>query len=245
MYTRYTFILFVMGSLLLTISSRAEVEVTVNKTVYSYTANPRLSDVLAPLAFQESWYWPSTQLFRSNTTQARELRQQIAKMLAIQSNQNNKQQSIYTAIVKQLENWEVADRIAIEIDFELARISPKNNPLIEDGLYQILLSKRPTNIQVFGALDSELDLPYINNTCVEDIISKIALSDYADKSYVYVISLQGQIEKSPIAYWNNKCTILAPGSLIYIPLQESLFSKAHGTINNQILALAVNRVNIQ
>lgn len=244
MSTRFTVVLFVIGTLLLSSSSQAEVEVTINKTIYSYTTNPRLSDVLAPVAFQESWYWPSSQLFRSNTTQAQELRQQIVEKLAIESDKNDSYQSIYNAIAKQLETWKIADRIRIEIDFELARVSPKNNPLIENGLYRILLSKRPTNIHVFGALNNELNLPYNNNTCIEEIMSKITLSEYADKSFVYLVSPQGRINKSPIAYWNNKCTILMPGSLVYVPLQESLFSKAHSIINNQILALAVNRMNI-
>lgn len=245
MYSHFSFILFLIGTLSLSSSSLAKVDLTINKTVYSYSTNPRLSDVLAPVAFQEPWYWPNTQLFRSNTTEAQELREQILAMLAIHSDENKKHQSIYGSIVKQLENWEVADRVVIEIDYELSRISPKNNPLMENGVYQMLLSKRPTNIQVFGALNNELKLPYNDNTCVKDIISKIALSDYADKSYVYLISPQGQIEKSPIAYWNNKCIIPMPGSALFVPLQESLFSKAHSVINRDILALAVDRINIQ
>lgn len=244
MCTRFTFILFVIGTLSFPASSLAEVELTINTTVYSYSSNPRLSDALAPVAFQQSWYWPNTQLFRSNTSKAQELRKQIVKTLAIHSNENEKPQSIYSSIVDQLESWEVADRIAIEIDYELSRISPKNNPLMENGLYRILLSKRPTNIQVFGALNKELNLPYNNNTCVEDIMSKITVSDSADKSYIYLISPQGKIERAPISYWNSKCTIPMPGSMLYVPLQESLFSKVHNKINNQILALAVHRVNI-
>jgi hypothetical protein len=245
MYTHFTLRLFLVGTLLLSTSSLAKVEVTINETVYTYSTNPRLSDVLRPVAFQESWYWPNTQLFSRNTNQAQELRQQIVKMLAIQSKENKKHQAIYGNIAKQLENWEIADRVAIQIDYELSRISPKNNPLFEDGLYQVFLTKRPTNIKVFGAIDKELVLPFKNNTCVKDIVSTITFSDYADKSYVYLISPQGQIEKSPIAYWNNKCTIPMPGSALYVPLQENFFSKVHGVINRDILALAVDRINIR
>lgn len=243
MYSRFTFILFVVGTLLLSNSTLAEVEITINETVYSYSTNPRLSDVLVPVAFQESWYWPSSQLFRSNTTQSQKLRQQILEKLAIQSDENDSHQSTYNAIAMQLQTWEVADRINIEIDFDLARISLENNPRVENGIYQILLSKRPSNIHVFGAINNELDLPYNNNTCVEEVMSKITMSDNADKSFVYLVTPQGDTKKSPTAYWNNKCTILAPGSLVYIPLRENLFSKAHVIINNKILALAINRVN--
>lgn len=234
-----------IGTLLLPAPSLAKVEVSINNTAYSFPTNPRLSDVLAPVAFQEPWYWPNSQLFRSNTKKAQALRQQIIERLAKEGNENSTHQSIYVAITKQLESWEVADRIAIEIDFELARISSKNNPLMENGLYRILLTKRPSNVYVFGALNNELNLPYSNNTCVEDIMSKVVLSDSADKSYVYLISPLGKVEKAPIAYWNSKCTILMPGSTLYVPLKEGLFSKAHKTINRQILALAVNRINIR
>jgi hypothetical protein len=244
MCARFTFIVLVIGTILLSPFSNAEVEITINKTIYTYTTNPRLSDVLTPVAFQESWYWPSSQLFRSNTAQAQQLRQRILEILTAYSDKNDSSKSIYSAIAKQLKAWEIADRIDIEIDFDLARISPKKNPLVESGLYQLRLYKRPSHIHVFGALNNEIDLPYTNNTCVEEIMSKVTLSEYADKSFVYLISPKGRIKKSPIAYWNSKCTILVPGALVYVPLQEDLFSDEHEIINDKVLGLAINRMNI-
>lgn len=243
MVIRLTLLLLIVSTIFFSVLSKAAVEVTINETLYSYPNNPRLSDVLSPVALQEKWYWPETKLFRNNSKQSQELRKQVIQMLAIQN--SNKNESIYLNIISQLSNWEVADRINLKIDFELARISAKNNPRLEGGQYTILLSKRPAKLYVFGAIVSAKDLPYVNNTCIEDIVSKIEFSAYANKSYVYSIDSLGKIEKSPIAYWNSQCTIAKPGSMLYVPLQESLFSNAHSMINAKIVELSVNRISVQ
>lgn len=243
MVIRLTLALLIISTSFFSALSKAAVEVTINETVYSYPNNPRLSDVLRPVALQEKWYWPESKLFRNNTKHSQELREQIIQMLAMENSDKNK--SIYPHIISQIKNWEVADRITVKIDFELARISAKNNPRLDDGQYRILLSKRPANLYVFGAIVNALDLPYTNNTCIEDIVSKIEFSAYADKSYVYTIDSLGKIEKSPIAYWNSQCTIAKPGATLYVPLQESLFSNANTIINAKIVELSVNRITVQ
>lgn len=245
MVIRLTLMLLITGALFFSASSKAVVEVTINKIVYTYPTNPRLSDVLNPVARQEQWYWPESKIFRSDTTHSQEFRKQIIEKLSIESNENERYKSTYQNIIKQIKSWELADRVPIKIDFELARISPIHNPRLEDGQFRIILSKRPTNLYVFGAVNNAFILPYNNNTCIEDIVSEITVSNYADKSYVYLISPQGKIEKSPIAYWNSQCTLPIPGYSLYVPLQESPFSQLHKIINTQILTLAVNRISAQ
>jgi len=235
-----------MLAFILTTTCRAEVELILNNTHYSFPTNPRLVDALNPIALQEQWYWPQSKLFKTNTNRSQVLRGQIIKMLRIESASNNTRKSSYQNLINQINAWKVADRVNINIDFELARISLSDNPRFEDGQYRMILSKRPTQLHVFGAVNSAVDLPYPNNTCLKDILSNVSLADIADNSHVYLISPQGKAEKFPSAYWNSElCTMPMPGSSIYVPLQESLFSKVPSTINTQIAELAVNRINDQ
>ncbi|MFT6267332.1 MAG: hypothetical protein ACJAVV_000129 [Alphaproteobacteria bacterium] len=227
------------------VSSQAAVEVTINNTNYVYSTNPRLADVLNQAALKEEWYWPESKLFRSNTTKSQNTRKQIIEMLAIESDGNNQYKSIYQSVINQIKSWEVADRITLLIDFELARVSTRHNPRLENGQYKILLSKRPENIYVFGAMANASNLPYANNTCIKDIVSKITFSALANKSHVYIISSQGKIEQTPVAYWNSQCNLLMPGAMIYVPFQNTLFSNQHSVINTKIAELAVNRITVQ
>lgn len=242
---RLILLLLINCVLLFSAASHAVVEVTINKTMYTFTGNPRIVDVLQPIALKEQWYWPESKLFRSNTEKSQDLRSQIVKMLAKEGDTKQEYESLYQNIVSQIESWEVGDRVKIKIDFELARISAKHNPRMENGQYKIFLAKRPTTLYVFGAVKNAFELPYRNNTCVEDIISSMEFTAVAAKSYVYLISPQGKVDKSPIAYWNSQCTLPMPGSMIYVPLQESFFSHAQTMINTKITELAVNRITMQ
>lgn len=230
---------------MLSMLAHSSVEIAINDTAYRYKNNPRLSEVLAPVAFLDSWYWPQSKLFRLNTKNAQALRSEVLNMLAQQKRSQNEHAALYENITQQLLSWEIADRVTVKIDFELSRISSAHNPRLDSAGFQLLLSKRPEHLYVFGALDNPQRIPYEDNTCIEQIMTQIKVSKIAHKSHLILISPQGNVSEAQTAYWNNECTLVMPVTMIYVPLQESLLSQQPNIINNKIAELAVNRIVAQ
>lgn len=231
--------------LLLPLLVNAEVTVSINNTPFTYAKNPRMTEVLAPVALTENWYWPNSKLFRTNGTQAIQSQQKIVDMLKSNVSLHDEHSQAYQNIAQQISNWKILDRVLLKIDFDLARTSSSNNPLFENDDYRLLLSVRPTSIYVFGAIEEALVLPYANNKCVHDMIANLRLSSIADNSHVYVISPEGNIVKTSTAYWNNQCNVVKPGSVIFIPIQEDILRKNYQYMNVKIAELSVNRAQMQ
>ncbi|GAA0856128.1 capsule biosynthesis GfcC family protein [Aliiglaciecola litoralis] len=244
MISRLIKILLTINIMVLSMSSNAAVEVTLNETDYSFGVNPRLSDVLAPVAFEEDWYWPASRLFKRSSNASEAMRSQVIALLAENGISESKYKATYQSIINQIKNWQLADRITITIDYELARISAKHNPRVESGQYQLILSKRPSTLHVFGAVETPVEIIYQNNTCIEDVVSQMKLAEHADPSFVYLISPQGKVQKTPVAYWNKTCVLAMPGSMVYVPLQESAFFPSNNDVNQKVAELAVNRIAI-
>lgn len=219
--------------------AQADVELQINEKHYRFEENPRLSNVLSFVANQDDWYWPNAGLFRLDSNEFLIFKQQLI------NNLNNEESSISeiarNLLLKQINSWNLADRVAIDIDFDLARYNPKHNPIIEDGKYVLNLSKRGGQLFVFGAIKQEANLSYEENSCLSDVIGHVDKFEFADNSYVYVISPTGVISRAPVAYWNQQCTLVLPGSQIYIPVQENQFFPSIRKINEAVAQLAVNR----
>ena len=223
----------------------ASVEISINESTYLFTTPPRLSDVLAPVALQKHWSWPASQLFSLDAAAVEQERSQLIELLAKEGRDNTKYKSTFQSIINQLKSWQIAHRVAIPIDFELARYSLPNNPQFEAGSYQLLLSERPTSLYVFGAVSTPSNITYVNNQCLEDIMQTIVSAPFADSSFVYIISPQGKVQKAPIAYWNRQCILPMPGSTLYVPLRENTLFKAISNVNEDIATFAVNRIKSQ
>lgn len=238
----FRIIIVMVWMLFFSAHSQADIKVILNNNLYSYSVSPRLVEVLSPVAFDKQWYWPESKLFRSNTDYAQQLRTEIINLLKAEKANQESNNSSYENIINQIGSWELADRIKVEIDFELARISAQHNPRLESGEYQLILSERPSNLYIFGAIEKPINTHYIDNTCVKDILSSLKFMHLADLSFIYIISPRGKVGKYGIANWNNECVLPMPGSTIYIPLQERLFSNQEKIINRKIVELATNRV---
>jgi hypothetical protein len=225
--------------------SVAQVQVQINKDVYNFDLAPRLAEVLTPIANSAEWYWPSAQLYNLNAASIEKQRQTLIQQLRNDSSANEAKQEAYEALINQLSAWRLADRIQIKIDFDLARVSPAQNPKFDNGEYLLRLSTRPSTFEVFGAVMRPSTLKVTNNTCIRDILADVIRLQSADHNQVYIISPTGQIEIAPIAYWNHRCVVPMPGSSLYIPLQENQWFEHASIINQQVASLALNRIRTQ
>jgi hypothetical protein len=59
---------------------------------------------------------------------------------------------------------------------------------------------------------------------------------------VIIIQADGRNTTVPIAYWNKAHQEAMPGSQIFIPFKQSLFKTDFVSINQQIITLALNRL---
>lgn len=225
-----------------TSNSYAKVQIEINGVAYSYQNNPRLDEVLSPVVNQNNWYWPSAKLFKTDNAAIEAQRIALIKLLSSYGEKQRKEQQ---AIIDQIKNWHLADRVKIKIDFDLARFSLTNNPKFEDGSFVLTLSKRPNFLTLFGALPKPGTLPFPENKCVRDLLAHVDKLPNADHDHVYVISPNGNIDKVPIAYWNQLCFVPMPGSMVYVPLRENQWFTEATDINQQVAELAINRTDEQ
>ena len=226
---------------LLSTGVKAKVEVNINGAGYSFSTQPRLSEVLSPVAAMDNWYWPASRLYRNSDVVSSNLKKQVLNSLIEHSAKNNRYTSSYQSIAQEIGSWSLLDTVLINIDFDLARISQSDNPLFEPDQYEMFLTPRPSTLYIFGAVNEALVISYPDNTCIHNMLSQVTMLNGADKSQVYIIDPSGNIRTVATAYYSKHCVSLIPGAIIFVPLQEGLLLNHHAIINMDIAKLVMHR----
>jgi hypothetical protein len=222
--------------------AQAKVNVQLNQELLDFAGNPRLVKVLAKVSADEQWFWPATTLYRLDSSQAEKQRSEIvAKLEFLHSSLGHEPAKQVTYLIEQIKQWTLADRIVIAIDYDAAQMNNNNNLRFENGNYRLDLKLRPTTASIFGVTIQDLTFNLTNNQCAYDYIHQYA-TQLANIDFAYIIQPNGTSQKIGIAYWNKGCVELMPGSQIYLPLPESQFFKKNRLLNEQIVALAKNRI---
>ena len=116
------------------------------------------------------------------------------------------------------------------------------NPLFTHGNYILALAQRSNIVHVLGAVNYSQHVTHLPNADVSDYMAKQTLTDLANKDFVVIIQADGTVVKAPVDYWNKTHQEVMPGSQLFVPFKESLFSPELSKINQQIVKLAANRV---
>ncbi|MDX3773629.1 capsule biosynthesis GfcC family protein [Chromatiaceae bacterium AAb-1] len=222
----------------------ADVRVVINSQSFSYTDNPRLAEVLAPVAGPH-WYWPAAALYQLDNNEPEQLRQLILQQLtafAEQQQDNHRQLAAVQRIKGELSGWQLAKRIRIPIDYDLARTKAEFNPRFEDGDYLLRLTMRPSSVYAFGLLEFSRKLTHLGAADVTAYLPELKLLAGADKSRIYIIQPDGQTSIASIAYWNKQHREVMPGGQLFIPFATEWFATAADSLNQQIIELATHRV---
>ncbi|PKH01000.1 hypothetical protein CXF95_01725 [Paraglaciecola sp. MB-3u-78] len=224
----------------------ASVTVTVKQKQYVFTHEPQLIEVLAPIANQENWYWPSAVLYQEEGNQLEKMRQLLLNSLTTLITIYQKEEPDIALSLEQLHatitNWHLARRLPIKIDYDLARFSAAANPQLPEGEYILDIALRMNTVQLFGAVNRTNNVPHLPHADVSEYITRQTLTDVADKDYVILIQADGREITTPVAYWNKNHQEVMPGSQLFVPFKESLFHPEFALINQQIMTLAQNRV---
>ncbi|MFT6902237.1 MAG: hypothetical protein ACJAXS_002445 [Colwellia sp.] len=224
----------------------ASVTVTINQDQYVFAHEPRLVEILAPIANQANWYWPSAALYRVDDIKLEEKRKLLINSI---SNLVQRYQTEEPKIAKSLaqlqaniDNWQLAKRLPVKIDYDLARMINAANPQLPKGKYILSLTQRINTVQLFGAVKKTGEIPHLPHTNVSEYIVNHTLTGFANKDMVMLIQADGRLIESPAAYWNKTHQEVMPGSQLFVPFKQSLFKPEFANINRQILTLALNRV---
>jgi hypothetical protein len=227
-------------------TANAEVTVLVEQQQYTFANEPRLLEVLEPLATQQNWYWPAAVLYKIDNSELQQTRQTLLKQLSTLAKAQLQKDPQLTFALEQLAaditSWTLARRLSVVIDYDLARIKAAANPKFTQGKYRLHLALRSTVVHLFGAINYSQQVTHLAHADVSKYKTKQSLTELADKDYVVVIQADGRVVKAPATYWNKSHQEVMPGSQLFVPFKESFFAPELSKINQQILKLAVNRV---
>ncbi len=207
----------------------------------SLPAGTRLSDAIDRLHISDNDYWPAIAWLRQGISQ--QYRQKHAKLISlidqqIEQDRDNEQQ--WAQLKHQVLNLLVNDRMVTPVHPDRIYAKASENFLLQDG-DRLILPARPKTITITGFVERQ-QLPYQPQSDVRDYLAQVSRFQLADNSEVWLIHPDTRAELLPIAYWNKQNPqYLAPGSIIFVPAKQQLFSEQYQQINQLYLELLQNQ----
>lgn len=114
----------------------------------------------------------------------------------------------------------VTGRVRADLEprrLELLRFS--NRPAADGDRF--VYPRRPSTIRVAGAVVAPCEVAHVPLREVADYLRDCAAAAGADRDWLYAIQPDGEVQRLGIASWNrSKGQALAPGALVYVPLDE-------------------------
>lgn len=233
------------SALLITPAAHSAVTVDINSSHYQFNANPRLNEVLAPVALQGNWYWPAAALYQLDSDEPEQLRQQLLQQIAELKQHNSADNNLVTtlqSLEQQLASWRLARRIVLPIDYDFSRARPEFNPRFDDGAYLLQLTQRPDSVYLFGALNSAMTVVHRGAAAAADYITSAQLTASANTAELVILQPDGKVQMAGVAYWNPTHIEAMPGAQLFIPLKSELFNSQLEILNQGLLELAIHRV---
>jgi len=91
-------------------------------------------------------------------------------------------------------------------------------------------------VRVVGAVQKPCELPHVALQDAREYVRACA-TQMADRDVLYVIQPDGQVSELGIALWNESPPmVLAPGAIVYVPLDRRLVAGAADSVFNRELA---------
>lgn len=204
---------------LFSLNATAQTNVTLlsQNTILQYSQTVRLSQLLQDSHQQQNYteFELASKLFDSGKqADIDNLRQRVIGQLT----ELQKDADLAPAaqlLVKQLQSYQYAYRLPLNMDYDIIRLAQKNDPMLP-GDYSLLTQPRSKLVHIFGLVSQPEALPHQATVTVSDYLSQLTLLPQANRSFAWLISPNGNIEQIGIAYWNKEQRTIAPGSVIYL-----------------------------
>ncbi len=189
----------------------------------------------------EPIFWQGAGLFIDACQIHKAKQKALADLKSLASAWKNKQEKYNSiqSLITFISNSFFQQRIFTPLEPDLFLLEMIPNPLINQNAF-IILPKRPSSITLVGAINQTTSLLFkATKTAAEYYADTDALFSYGINALT-LISPNGSLSKSKIAYWNNTKESLLPGSLLYVPYSNLPAPYSH--INTSIPELLQHRV---
>ena len=185
-------------------------------------------------------FWTGAALFeRFPNSQKQLVVSQLTQLASLWEREGKEEQrQAALKLAAYIENLKVGQRIFTPLDYDLVRIEPAKNPLVNNDM-TLVLPSRPSTVLITGAVTEPKVVSWQERGSANIYLKQIVILSNSDNSEVWIIQPDGHVEQHPIAYWNKKHFDIAPGATIYLGF--SSLPDAFKSINEDIVNLLRNR----
>ena len=202
------------------------------------TGAEHLIDLVGQPRLANSW-WPGAVISEELATAAA-LRQQQALLTRL-ADSSAEDAAAINALRQQIQALKVTGRQKINLDPDIVRVAERGNPPLQ-GNYTLWVGSAPSTVTLFGLISRPGYQPFTTGRDVASYLSGQSLLSGADRSYAGVVYPDGRTQKAPVAYWNKRHVEPMPGSIIYVGLADSVWSKTPDALNADILQTLTQRI---
>jgi hypothetical protein len=136
----------------------------------------------------------------------------------------------------------VTGRVTGQLDPRRIEVDRASNRVLASG-DRFIYPPRPSTITVVGAVAQPCALAHEALRDAEAYLRDCAPDAYADRDTLFVVQPDGQVQRLGIAAWNRGALqSLAPGAVIYVPLDERLLRGQAETFNEDLAAFLATQV---
>lgn len=188
------------------------------------TGAEHLIDLVGQPRLANSW-WPGAVISEEQAT-ATALRQQqalVARLAALSAEESGDDAAAINTLRQQIQALKITGRQHITLDPDVVRVSERGNPPLQ-GNYTLWVGAQPTEVTLFGLLSRPGKQPFMPGRDVTHYLDGQNLLSGADRSYAWVVYPDGRSQKVPVAYWNKRHVEPMPGSIIFVGLDDSVWS---------------------
>ncbi len=221
-----------------------------NPGTYDLIAGDTLSMLIARAGGLSEQAYPEGAIFSRKSERQREEAQfkaqaqslELSLAAAIQQDDKDKKpalQDITLAqdLIARLKATEALGRLTVEADPTILATKPELDILLESG-DRIFIPKRPLTVRVAGEVLSPASLQFRSGKAPRDYIDEAGGFAYnADSDRAFVVYPNGSAQPLAVSAWNQKATLIPPGSTIIVPRDPKPLTFMDGAKDlSQILA---------
>lgn len=206
------------------------------------TGAEHLIDLVGQPQLTNSW-WPGAVISEEQATTRAQEQQQIlvGRLAAFSAGESGEAAAVLNALRQQIQALKITGRQQVNLDPDSVRVSERGNPPLQ-GNYTLWVGPQPSTVTLFGLISRPGRQPFIPGRDVASYLDEQSLLSGADRSYAWVVYPDGRTQKVPVAYWNKRHVEPMPGSIIFVGLSESLWSREPEALNADILHTLTQRI---
>jgi len=131
----------------------------------------------------------------------------------------------------------VTGRVRADLQPRRLEVDAGGNRVLADG-DRFQYPRRPDTVRVVGAVPLLCTLPHVPLRNARDYLRECAVdSGAADRDFLLVVQPDGEVQRLGIAAWNRSAAqALAPGAVLYVPLDEAASQSLAPGLNDELAA---------